>query len=89
MDFARDIHHGMLDGDSNCEAGEQPAHMVTIKKGFWMGQTTPTVGAWKRFRTVTGKEALTPSANEGRKLNEAAADDTPAVLIYGDAQLLL
>jgi formylglycine-generating enzyme required for sulfatase activity len=79
----------MLDGDSNCEAGEQPAHTVTSKKGFWMGQTTPTVGAWKRFRTTTGKEALTPSANEGRKLNEGAADDTPAVLIYGDARLLL
>jgi sulfatase modifying factor 1 len=75
---------GCSTGDSNCEADEQPAHTVTITKGFWMGQTTATVGAWKRFRTATGKEALTPSDNEGRKLNEAAADDSPAVLMNWD-----
>jgi formylglycine-generating enzyme required for sulfatase activity len=40
---------GCSPGDSECIADEKPAHTVTISKGFWMGQTEVTVGAYKRF----------------------------------------
>jgi formylglycine-generating enzyme required for sulfatase activity len=44
-------------------------------KGFWIGQTPTTVGAWKRYRASTGKPALREADEFGRKLNEAAGDD--------------
>jgi formylglycine-generating enzyme required for sulfatase activity len=36
-------------GDSECFENEKPAREVTITKGFWMGQTEVTVGAFQRF----------------------------------------
>jgi formylglycine-generating enzyme required for sulfatase activity len=38
-----------------CESDEKPSHSVTISKGFWMGQTEVTVGAYKRFAQATGR----------------------------------
>src|ERR1051326_7302875 len=35
--------------DTECRDHEKPAHPVTITKGFWMGKTEVTVGAYKRF----------------------------------------
>jgi formylglycine-generating enzyme required for sulfatase activity len=46
---------GCSPGDSECGAEEKPAHEVTITKGFWMGQTPVTVGAYKRFADATGR----------------------------------
>jgi len=40
---------GCSPGDNGCDENEKPAHQVTISKGFWMGQTEVTVGAYKRF----------------------------------------
>jgi formylglycine-generating enzyme len=40
---------GCSPGDNECDDREKPAHAVTITKGFWMGQTAVTVGAWKRY----------------------------------------
>jgi len=39
------------------EAGddEKPVHKVRITKGFWMGQTPVTVGAYKRYAQAMGK----------------------------------
>jgi formylglycine-generating enzyme required for sulfatase activity len=51
---------GCSPGDSGCDADERPAHQVTISKGFWMGETEVTVGAYQRFATATG--AAMPSA---------------------------
>ena len=34
---------------------EKPPHQVTITKGFWLGQTEVTVGAYKRFAAGTGE----------------------------------
>jgi uncharacterized protein (TIGR03437 family) len=49
---------GCSPGDSECstagEGNETPSHSVTISKGFWMGQTEVTVGAYKRFAQATG-----------------------------------
>ncbi|MDR3674813.1 MAG: SUMF1/EgtB/PvdO family nonheme iron enzyme, partial [Acidobacteriota bacterium] len=42
--------------DNLCFNVEKPAHRVTITKGFWMEQTEITVGAYKRFATVTGRK---------------------------------
>ena len=38
-----------------CWDEEKPVHQVTITKGFWIGQTEVTVGAFRRFAAGTGK----------------------------------
>ena len=45
---------GCSPGDK-CHSHEKPSHSVTISKGFWMGQTEVTVGAYKRFAQATGR----------------------------------
>lgn len=45
---------GCSPGDSECDSAEKPSHQVTISKGFWIGQTEVTVGAYKRFAAGTG-----------------------------------
>jgi len=47
---------GCSPGDSDCGDDEKPPHQVTITKGFWMGQTEVTVGAYKRFVGATGRQ---------------------------------
>jgi sulfatase modifying factor 1 len=42
---------GCSPGDGECYAWEKPEHLVTITKGFWIGQTEVTQAAYKR---VTG-----------------------------------
>jgi serine/threonine-protein kinase len=46
---------GCSPGDTECDDGEKPPHQVTLTKGFWLGQTEVTVGAYKRFARGTGK----------------------------------
>ena len=71
---------GCSSGDRHCTEDEKPSHIVEITHGFWMGETPATVAAWKRYRAATGKPALMAADEFGRKLNEAAGDDTqPAV----------
>ncbi len=45
---------GCSPGDDECGGDEKPAHQVTITKGFWMGQSEVTVGAYKRFASAAG-----------------------------------
>ncbi len=40
---------GCSPGDAECQGSERPAHEVTLTRGFWMGQTAVTVGAWKHM----------------------------------------
>src|SRR5271163_2497739 len=47
---------GCSPGDSECFDEEKPAHAVTITKGFWIGQTVVTVGAYKRFTADAGQQ---------------------------------
>jgi sulfatase modifying factor 1 len=47
---------GCSPGDNECRDDEKPAHQVTISKGFWIGQTEVTVGAYKRFAGMTGRQ---------------------------------
>jgi len=44
---------GCSPGDSECYGNENPPHRVTITKGFQIGQTPVTVGAYKRFVGAT------------------------------------
>ncbi len=47
---------GCSAGDDECENAEKPSHTVTITKGFWIGQTEVTVGAYRKFASATGRE---------------------------------
>jgi formylglycine-generating enzyme required for sulfatase activity len=47
---------GCSPGDSECGENEKPAHRVTLTKGFWIGQTPVTIGAYRRFATASGKK---------------------------------
>jgi serine/threonine-protein kinase len=47
---------GCSTGDTECNDDEKPPHQVTITKGFWLGQTEVTVGAYKRFAAATGRQ---------------------------------
>ena len=80
---------GCSPGDSQCAAGERPAHQVTITKGFWMGQTDVTVAAYKRFVAVTGKRMPTEPNYSGRPLNPGwSSDAMPIVNVtWYDAQV--
>jgi formylglycine-generating enzyme required for sulfatase activity len=57
---------GCSPGDNECFDWEKPAHQVTITRGFWIGQTPVTVGAYKRFAGATGRQMPgAPSFNNG------------------------
>jgi formylglycine-generating enzyme required for sulfatase activity len=76
---------GCSPGDSECDGDEKPAHQVTVSKGFWMGQTTVTVGAYKRYAQATGKPMPPEKDNDGRLLNAAAGNDSlPVVAVTWD-----
>ena len=53
---------GCSPGDTECYDNEKPAHNVSITKGFWLGQTPVTQGAYQR---VVGKN---PSNFKGDNL---------------------
>ncbi len=40
---------GCVPSDMECVGDEKPRHRVTLTKGFWVGETEVTVGAYKRF----------------------------------------
>jgi serine/threonine-protein kinase len=57
---------GCSPGDSECDNDEKPAHQVMITRGFWIGQTPVTVGAYKRFAGATGRQMpVAPDFNNG------------------------
>jgi formylglycine-generating enzyme required for sulfatase activity len=49
------FREGCSDNDSECTPDEKPAHAVTITRGFWMGRTEVTVGAYREFSQQTGR----------------------------------
>ncbi len=60
---------GCSPGDSECFNDEKPSHQVTISKGFWIGQTEVTVGAYKRFVKAKGLQMPPEPDFMGRLLN--------------------
>src|ERR1700722_13055645 len=66
---------GCSAGDPECYDEEKPAHPVKLSKGFWIGQTAVSVGAYKRFTRSNGK-SMPPEPNFfGRALNSGWKDD--------------
>ena len=47
---------GCSPDDNECQDNEKPPHQVTLTKGYWLGQTPVTVGAYKRFAGATGRK---------------------------------
>jgi formylglycine-generating enzyme required for sulfatase activity len=74
---------GCSPGDRECSPNESRPHEVEISKGFGIGETEVTVGAWKRYRAATNKRPLPESDDLHRKIwNEASQDDQmPVVLV--------
>jgi formylglycine-generating enzyme required for sulfatase activity len=80
---------GCSPADYECFGDEKPAHQVTITKGYWMGQTAVTVGAWKQYHAATAKPALPTTETRGRNdLNKVGSDDNiPVVSVtWGEAR---
>ncbi len=60
--------------DGDCNADEKPAHEVVLSKGFWIGQTEVTVGAYRRFAEMAHR-IMPPATSFGdRQLNPGWAD---------------
>jgi formylglycine-generating enzyme required for sulfatase activity len=71
---------GCSPGDNECFDHEKPSHKVTIRKGFWIGQTQVTVGAYRRFAGATGRQ-MPPEPNlEGRPLNPQWGDEAMPIV---------
>ena len=72
---------GCSPGDNECGSDEKPLHRLTITKGFWIGQTDVTVGAYKRFAESTGRQMPGPTnfnngwTNENMPIVNVAWDD--------------
>ncbi|MGA9058295.1 MAG: SUMF1/EgtB/PvdO family nonheme iron enzyme [Terriglobia bacterium] len=79
---------GCSPGDTKCGDDEKPPHQVTITKGFWLGQTEVTVGAYKRFAGATGRQLPPePMSPGGKPLNPGWGDEAmPIVMVtWNDA----
>jgi formylglycine-generating enzyme required for sulfatase activity len=59
---------GCSTGDKECFNEELPAHRVTISKGFWMGQTEATIGAYERFARIAEAGFGKPSSVAERQM---------------------
>jgi sulfatase modifying factor 1 len=71
---------------ADCDATKEVTpHPVRLSKGFWIGQTEVTVGAYKKFAKATG-QALPPDPDfRVRILNPGwAQDDLPMIAITWD-----
>jgi formylglycine-generating enzyme required for sulfatase activity len=71
---------GCSPGDNECQDNEKPAHQVTITKGFWLGQTEVTVGAYKRFAAATGRRMPPEPRLLERGLNPRWGDEAMPIV---------
>jgi formylglycine-generating enzyme required for sulfatase activity len=74
--------------DKECDKAEKPSHQVIISKGFWIGQTEVTVGAYKRFAGATGRQMPPEPVFMGRQLNPGWGDEAMPIIdvTWDDAQ---
>jgi formylglycine-generating enzyme required for sulfatase activity len=79
---------GCSPGDTGCGDEEKPPHQVSITKGFWLGQTEVTVGAYKRFAAATGRKMPVEPNFSGRPLNPGWSDEAMPIVdvTWDDAQ---
>jgi formylglycine-generating enzyme required for sulfatase activity len=84
---------GCSPGDSACLSDEKPAHQVTLTKGFWIGQTEVTVGAYKRFVVASGRQMPPASrfnvdwANEKMPVVNVTWDEARAYCLWAGGRL--
>ena len=71
---------GCSPDDKECDGDEKPAHQVEITKGFWLGQTSVTVGAWKRHAGATGKSMPPEPQIDDRALNAHWSDEQQPIV---------
>jgi sulfatase modifying factor 1 len=72
-------------GTDCAEHKEVPAHQVRITKGFWVGQTEVTVGAYKKFSKAKGQALPPEPVFRGRNLNPGwSHEDWPIANISWD-----
>jgi len=60
--------------DNECDSDENPPHTVRITRGFWLGQTEVTVGAYKRFVAKTAGSLPAEPVLVSTKLNPGWTD---------------
>jgi formylglycine-generating enzyme required for sulfatase activity len=79
---------GCSPGDTECYDFEKPLHEVTITKGFWLGQTEVTVGAYKRFAGATGRQMPPEPDINGRPLDPGWGNEVMPIVdvTWDDAQ---
>ena len=79
---------GCSPGDNECHDSEKPPHQVTITKGFWMGQTEVTVGAYKHFVEANGRQMPPEPKLLGRPLNPGWKNEAMPIVdvTWEDAQ---
>jgi serine/threonine-protein kinase len=79
---------GCSPGDKECDDNEKPPHQVTLTKGFWLGQTEVTVGAYKRFAGATRRQMPPESTLGGRPVNPGWGDEAMPIVdvTWDDAQ---
>ena len=84
---------GCSPGDTECKDDEKPPHQVTITKGFWLGETEVTVGAYKRFARGTGKAMPKPPSfdpawsNDQMPIVNVSWDDAHAYCAWAGGRL--
>ncbi len=71
---------GCSPGDSECADNEKPAHEVTLRKGFWEGQSEVTVGAYKRFARETGRSMPPEPYLLGKPLNNGWSNESMPIV---------
>ncbi len=79
---------GCSPGDNECYEFEKPPHQASISRGYWLGQTEVTVGAYKRFAGATGRQMPPEPEMKGRPLNPGWGDDNMPIVdvTWDDAQ---
>jgi formylglycine-generating enzyme required for sulfatase activity len=79
---------GCSPGDDGCRDDEKPARHVIITKGFWLGQTEVTVGAYKRFAEATGRQMPPEPVLEETPLNPGWDNEAMPIvnMTWNDAQ---
>ncbi len=79
---------GCSPADNDCSDVEKPPHHISLTKGYWLGQTEVTVGAYKHFAGSPGKQMPPEPVISGTSLNPGwSRESLPMVdVTWDDAQ---